>query len=192
VFIQQGQSPTVIQAFNGCAVPLSATGTCAAFNKVLGFVGDANPDYQMGFTNDFHVGAFSLTSLLDWRKGGDVINLTNNYYDGGLGADTLAGAARLAQLAAGKAPYVEDATFVKLREITLGYDVPTAISNRLLQGHAQGLRLEFSGRNLKTWTKYTGLDPEVSNFSNQAVGRIQDVTPYPPWKSFFFSLNTTF
>jgi TonB-linked SusC/RagA family outer membrane protein len=192
VFIQQGQSPTVIQAFDGCAVPLSATGTCASFNKILGFVGDANPDYQMGFSNDFHFGAFSLTSLLDWRKGGDVINLTNNYFDGGLGADTAKGNARLALLAAGKAPYVEDATFVKLREVTLGYDLPAAFTNKVLQGRAQNLRLEFSGRNLKTWTKYTGLDPEVSNFSNQAIGRIQDVTPYPPWRSFFFSINTSF
>ena len=88
--------------------------------------------------------------------------------------------------------YVENSGFVKLREVTLGYDVPSAFANRLLQGKAQNLRLELSGRNLKTWTKYTGLDPEVSNFSNQAVGRIQDVTPYPPWRSFFFSINTTF
>jgi TonB-linked SusC/RagA family outer membrane protein len=192
VFIQQGQSPTVIQAFNGCKVPLAATGTCASFNKVLGFVGDANPDYQMGFSNDFKFGSFSLTSLIDWRKGGDVINLTNNYYDGGLGADTAKGNARLAVLAAGGPAYVEDATFVKLREVTLGYDVPVSVANRLFQGHAQNVRLELSGRNLKVWTKYTGLDPEVSNFSNQAIGRIQDVTPYPPWKSFFFSINTSF
>ena len=191
VFIQQGQSPTVIQAFNGCAVPL-VNGACASFNKVLGFVGDANPDYQMGFSNDFKFGAFSLTSLLDWRKGGDVINLTNNYFDGGLGSDTAKANARLAVLAAGGPAYVEDATFVKLREVTIGFDVPTAMANKLLQGHAQNLRLEFSGRNLKTWTKYTGLDPEVSNFSNQAIGRIQDVTPYPPWRSFFFSVNTSF
>jgi hypothetical protein len=109
-----------------------------------------------------------------------------------LGADTTAANARLAGLAAGQPVYVENSGFVKLREVTLGYDVPSAFANRLLQGHAQNLRLELSGRNLKTWTKYTGLDPEVSNFSNQAVGRIQDVTPYPPWRSFFFSINTTF
>ena len=147
----------------------------------------------MGFSNDFHFGPISLTSLFDWRKGGHGINLTNNYFDGSnLFADTLASAARLAGLAAGQPVYVENSGFVKLREVTLGYDVPSTFANRLLQGKAQNLRLELSGRNLKTWTKYTGLDPEVSNFSNQAVGRIQDVTPYPPWKSFFFSINTTF
>jgi TonB-linked SusC/RagA family outer membrane protein len=192
VFIQQGQSPTVIQSFVGCSVALSATGSCASANKIIGFVGDAAPDYQMGFSNDFHIGAFSLTSLIDWRKGGHGINLTNNYFDGGLIADTAAGNARLAGLKAGLPVYVENTGFVKLREITLGYQVPQSFASRLMAGHARDLRLELSGRNLKTWTKYTGLDPEVSNFSNQAVGRIQDVTPYPPWKSFFFSLNTTF
>ena len=192
VFIQEGQSPTVIQAFVGCSIPLSASGSCPSASKTLGFAGDALPDYQMGFSNDFRFGAFSLSSLLDWRKGGHNINLTNNYFDGGLIADTAAGNARLAGLAAGKPVYVENSGFVKIREITLGFDVPQAMATKLLQGRARNVRLEFSGRNLKTWTKYTGLDPEVSNFSNQAVGRIQDVTPYPPWKSFFFSVNTTF
>ena len=100
--------------------------------------------------------------------------------------------ARLAARDSGFAAFVENSGFVKLREITLGYQVPEAFANKLLAGHSKNLRLELSGRNLHTWTKYTGLDPEVSNFSNQAVGRIQDVTPYPPWRSFFFSINTTF
>ena len=39
------------------------------------------------------------------------------------------------------------------------------------------------------WTKYPGLDPDVSNFSNQLVGRGQDVTPYPPTRSFFLSVD---
>jgi len=193
VFIQQGQSPTVIQTFVGCSVPLSATGNCASANKIIGFAGDALPDYQMGFSNDFHLGPVSLTSLVDWRKGGHGINLTNNYFDSGLlFEDTTASIKRLAGLAAGQPVYTENSGFVKIREITLGYQVPEQMASKLLAGHSKNLRLELSGRNLHTWTKYTGLDPEVSNFSNQAVGRIQDVTPYPPWKSFFFSINTTF
>jgi hypothetical protein len=57
---------------------------------------------------------------------------------------------------------------------------------------AQDLRLELSGRNLKTWTNYTGYDPEVSNFGNAPIGRTQDVTPYPPSRQFYVSLNATF
>ena len=88
--------------------------------------------------------------------------------------------------------YVEDAGFVKLRELTFSYQLPTALTSRLFNGRAQSARVEFSGRNLITWTDYTGLDPEVSNFSNVALGRIQDVTPYPPSRSFFFSINANF
>ena len=88
--------------------------------------------------------------------------------------------------------WVENTGFVKIREMTLGYDLPSAMASRLFQGHAQNARIEISGRNLKTWTKYTGLDPEVSNFGNQPLGRFQDVTPYPPSRAWYLTINTTF
>ncbi len=88
--------------------------------------------------------------------------------------------------------YVESTAFVKLREVRLSYEMPNALVSRLFNGRAQGARIELSGRNLKTWTDYTGLDPEVSNFGNGALGRIQDVTPYPPSRTYYFSINTTF
>lgn len=199
VFIEKGRSPTVIQAINSCAVdvaPRSASapfgGSCPAASRVLSFVGDAMPDFTMGFSNDFTFGPLRLASLFDWRKGGDVVNLTNNYFDGGLLADTATGNVRITAFRAGKAVYVEDASFVKLRELTLSYQLPSGLTQRLFNGRAEQARIEFSGRNLLTWTDYTGLDPEVSNFSNVALGRIQDVTPYPPSRGFFFSINTTF
>ena len=81
---------------------------------------------------------------------------------------------------------------MKLREVTLGYELPSVLTRNAFGGRAQNVRLELSGRNLKTWTKYTGLDPEVSNFGNQPLGRFQDVTPYPPSRQFFFSLSSSF
>jgi hypothetical protein len=61
-----------------------------------------------------------------------------------------------------------------------------------MRGTGNDLRVELSGRNLKTWTRYSGYDPEVSNFGNQALGRIQDVTPFPPSRTFFLSLVGSF
>jgi len=62
------------------------------------------------------IGPVRLTGLLEWRKGGDVVNLTNNYFDSSnLAADTLASAKRLAEFNAAQHPYVENAGFVKLR-----------------------------------------------------------------------------
>jgi outer membrane receptor protein involved in Fe transport len=190
-FIEKGQSPSVIQAVNSCK-QLSAAGTCAAADRVLEFVGDALPDFTMGFNNDVGFGPLRLSTLVDWRHGSKGVDLTLNYFDGGLLADSAAGNQRVRDFGAGKAVYVESTAFVKIREIRLAYEMPAALTSRLFNGRAQSARLEVSGRNLKTWTDYKGLDPEVSNFGNGALGRIQDVTPYPPSRTFYFSINATF
>ena len=192
-FVQQGQLITVMQAVNGCTA-LNAAGTaCPSANRVLTFIGNSAPDYEMGFTNDFSFGPLRLSSLVDWRKGGLGVNLTNDYFYGsGLAKDTALAARQLSNFAKGIDVWAENTGFVKLRELTLGYELPAAMASRLFNGHAENARLELSGRNLATWTKYTGLDPEVSNFGNQALGRFQDVTPYPPSRQFYLTIATTF
>jgi TonB-linked SusC/RagA family outer membrane protein len=211
--IEQGFSPTQTMVFWGfdstfangargsAGCPIGAPpATCGAYVSRARHelhAGDSNPDYQMGFSNDFTFGPLKLATLVDWRKGGKTANLTRNYFDsnliGGAWADTAGTRQRynVDFLRNGYGVYLEDAGFVKIREITLSYTVPQSFANSLLRG-ARDVRLEVSGRNLKTWTKYTGLDPEVSNFGNVSVGRIQDVTPYPPSRSFFFSIATDF
>ena len=192
-FVQQGQLITVMQAVNGCTA-LNAAGTaCPSANRVLTFIGNSAPDYEMGFTNDFSFGPLRLSSLVDWRKGGLGVNLTNDYFYGsGLAKDTALAARQLSNFAKGIDVWAENTGFVKLRELTLGYELPAGMASRLFNGHAENARIELSGRNLATWTKYTGLDPEVSNFGNQALGRFQDVTPYPPSRQFFLTIATTF
>ncbi len=186
--IAVGQSATQIVVFDGF-IPGTRTR-----REVT--IGDQNPDFQMGFSNDFTLGKLTLSSLLDWRKGGYAVNLTANYFDGNLAgsnlADTLASQKRFGSFLAGNPVYAEHASFAKLRELTLSYDLGESFAHRMFGGHAKDLRLEASGHNLYTWTKYTGFDPEVSNFGNAAIGRTQDVTPYPPSRQFFISLNATF
>jgi hypothetical protein len=151
----------------------------------------------MGFSNDFTFGPLKLATLVDWRKGGRTANLTRLYFDGNLPGGNWADTAGTRQrynvdfLKNGYGVYLENSGFVKIREITLSYTVPQSFANVFVRG-GRDVRLELSGRNLKTWTKYTGLDPEVSNFGNVSVGRIQDVTPYPPSRSYFFSIATDF
>jgi hypothetical protein len=189
--IEQGKSPTQIYIQIGCNVALSASGGCSS--KKYGISGDYQPDFQMGFSNDLDYGPLRFTSLFDWRKGGKASNLTNIYFDGsGLAADQAASTARFAAYRAGLPVYAENATFLKLREITVSYGLPQSLSTTLFRGQAQDVRLEFSGRNLKTWTPYTGLDPEVSNFGNTNIRQAQDVTPFPPSRQFFFSILANF
>jgi TonB-linked SusC/RagA family outer membrane protein len=194
-YVCNGYSPSTVQARDGFdsvfvgGVDKSRTRHLTAFESA--------PKFTMGFSNEFNIGAVRLYGLLDWHKGGKIANLTNAYFDPvtndnlGFLADTAASHARNIYINTNGGSYLEDAGFVKLREISVSYLLPrTVISN--LFAAAQDVRLEVSGRNLKTWTSYTGYDPEVSNFSNQNIGRIQDVTPYPPSRSVFVSLSANF
>lgn len=191
-FTKQGQLVTVLQAVSGCTA-LNAAGTaCPSANRITRFIGNSAPDYIMNFSNDFNIGHVRLSSLFEWKKGGLGANLTNNYFDGGLLADTAVGNKRIRDFALGIPVYVENNGFVKLREITAGYELPAALTNRLFNGRASAATIELSGRNLATWTKYTGLDPEVSNFGNQPLGQFQDVTPFPPSRLFYLTVRTTF
>jgi TonB-linked SusC/RagA family outer membrane protein len=160
-----------------------------------GVVGDASPDFQMSFSSDLTYQAFSLGFLLDWKQGGDNINLTEFLYD--LAQNSVdyleAGQQRFADWGAGHTQvYVQDASYLKLREITLAYNLPDKITRSLFGGSARYVRLTVSGRNLLRFTGYRGLDPEVSNFSNQAIVRNIDVAPFPPSKSFFFGFDLGF
>jgi hypothetical protein len=141
--------------------------------------------------------------LWDWKQGGDIINLTEFLYDAGQNSvdydivpagDTIgAGALRQARFNSGETKvYVQDGTYLKLREVTLAYNLPEGFTRRLFGSSVRYARLSLAGRNLLRFTGYRGLDPEVSNFGNQAIVRNIDVAPFPPSRSFFFSIDLGF
>ncbi len=193
--IEVGYSPTQIVSFRGYDSTF-VNGKYVSRTRHEVHIGDQAPDFQMGFTNSLTLGKVHLSTLVDWRKGGYVVNLSDlllsGNLPGGVLADTAGSQARLTDYVRGNPAYVQHASFAKLREVTLSYDLSDAISRQLFRGTAQNARIELSGRNLYTWTNYIGLDPEVSNFGNAAIGRSQDVTPYPPSRQFFLSLSATF
>jgi hypothetical protein len=80
---------------------------------------------------------------------------------------------------------------MKLRELTLSLDLPETMVARFGRG-VRTAELSLSGRNLWTHTNYTGMDPEVSNFGNQPIGRNIDVAPFPPSRSFWVSVSLGF
>jgi hypothetical protein len=156
--------------------------------------GDANPDFKMAFANDVTWRDFNFYMLWDWQKGGDIINLANLISD--LAATTNdfipEGQQRLEALGAGiGTAFVEDASFVKLREATLAYEVPSEMVERWWPT-LRRVRVSVSGRDLLTFTDYSGLDPEVSNFGNKPIGRNVDVAPFPPSRSFWLSIDFGF
>ena len=178
-FIQEGHSPSQL------------VGIDSAGNLIQ--MGDALPKYIMTFSSDFGIGPVHLYGLVDWHHGGNAVNLTQALYDlNGTSGDTAAAAIRAGDFINGITGYIQPAGFVKLREVTLSYELPPSLVHSMFGDAATSVRLEASGRNLVTWTKYGGLDPEVSNFGNQNINRGQDVAPYPPSRSFFFTVGVDF
>jgi TonB-dependent starch-binding outer membrane protein SusC len=152
-------------------------------------VGDGEPDFRVGWSNVINVGDFTFSALLDWQQGSKVINLTRLLYDASANSpDVEAASMRITSFSNGDPrPYIEDATFLKVREISASYTLPKSLLTQLRP--LQTLQLSLSARNVLTFTNYTGLDPEVSNFGGQPIGRNYDVGPYPPSRTFWFSLT---
>ena len=76
-----GQPNGVVSVFDG----RNADGT-----RHEVFLGPAEPDFQMGFSNDVSVGPFRVSAMLDWHKGGWNANLTNSYFDSNIPGGSLA------------------------------------------------------------------------------------------------------
>ena len=91
--------------------------------------------------------------------------------------------------------YYQDATYLKLREVTLGYELPRAITQRIWS-RAQSARLQASGRNLYWWTDFRGGDPEAENFGAGnvpgSVQRNRELAAYPASRQFWLNLNVEF
>ncbi len=156
-------------------------------------VGDGQPSYVMSFSNALTFAGVRVSGLVDWYRGVSVSNLTNEEFDFGprLLADTALEARRFQQFLTGAASYVEPASFVKVRELAISYQLPRAWVDRLPGGRITSFRLALAGRNLFHWygSRYTGMDPEVTFATGQNVGRGVEITPYPPAASYFLSLD---
>jgi TonB-linked SusC/RagA family outer membrane protein len=85
--------------------------------------------------------------------------------------------------------WIEDGSYVRLKNLTLGYTLPTALLSKARVG---SLRVYVSGQNLLTWTDYSGYDPEVAAdpFSSTSLGR--DFGVYPQSRTYTVGLNATF
>jgi TonB-dependent starch-binding outer membrane protein SusC len=181
--VQEGQSAT--QIVGNVARP-DGTGTD------LKKLGDQEPTFRMSFVQAVRWGPFGASALLDWQQGSDAINLTRLLYDSAANSPDFvsAGMQRLTDWRGNAGVYIEEVTFLKLRELAFSYE----ITSRWLAyaGPLKTLRLALSGRNLLTFTSYSGLDPEVSNFGNEPIARNIDVAPYPPSRSYWFTVNAGF
>jgi TonB-dependent starch-binding outer membrane protein SusC len=146
-------------------------------------MGDPNPLFNMSFINDFSFRDMILLNVqFDWVNGNHVYNQTKSWmYRDGIHSDYANPITINGQTGAWTAFYrgvyqaganngtkdyfYEDASFVRLRNIGLRAN----ISKMFPRIPFRNLELQISGRNLLTWTKYTGMDPEVSSGQTQGA-----------------------
>ncbi len=140
---------------------------------------------------------FRVYGLLDGRFGNKLDNSTEGFRCGfGICRGRRDPTASHAQQAAAIANvfygletgFFEDAGFVKLREVSLTYIAPAQWASRI---GANALSFTLTGRNLATWTDYTGVDPEL-NTSGQTNFNTADFLTQPPVRYFIARVNVTF
>lgn len=87
--------------------------------------------------------------------------------------------------------YVEDASYIRLKNISLGYTFDSKVLKKL---HLQSLRVYCNLQNICTWTKYKGYDPEVGASTQDSSGLVYglDYGRYPSPKVYSFGLNVSF
>jgi hypothetical protein len=165
-------------------------------------MGDGSPDYTMGLANEVRWKALSVYALLDRQKGGMVAAGTWRHYDlGGNSRDfdvmtpsgERLGDQRVRAYRNVTRIYYQDASYWKLREVTLGVNIPPSLMRRLFSG-ARDVQLTMSGRNLLWWTDYRGGDPDYSNFGagNDNLQRNRELAAYPSSRSFWLNVNVGF
>ena len=176
-------------------------------------IGHGLPIHTGGFTNNFEWKGFDLSIFFQWSYGNDVINYNrarlesldgrhlnqlstvknhwtprttladNTVVEGNYTNYLWAVNRGLSNIHTSRE--VEDASFLRLKNVQLGYRFPNKVLKRL---HLSSLRMYISAQNLYTWTSYTGYDPEVST-RNSAMTRGFDYSAYPKAKTFTFGVE---
>ena len=155
-------------------------GTCNdSLNKVIG---DPNPKFLGSLLNEFTLGGkLRFRVLLDGVFGNDIMNLSTRAQNAGVASNSKEYERELLPYGdPRKLPptynsrtqgifeyWIEDGSFVKLRELSASYSLNTPTVRRVFR---DGIDLTVSGRNLAVWTNYSGYDPEINLFGTNAGG----------------------
>ncbi|MDR2272293.1 MAG: TonB-dependent receptor [Sphingobacterium sp.] len=183
----------------------------------MAVIGNATPKFFYGMTNDFSYKNFNFSFFLQGVQGNDILNATRIYTEGmweprNQSATVLNRWSPTNKNSTMPRPdlnntednyntqissrFVEKGSYLRLKSLTLGYTIPKQI---LEKWKINKLRFYVTGENLLTFTKYSGLDPEVSMYggTNQATVSSNmspgiDFGTSPQARTFVVGLNLTF
>lgn len=171
-------------------------------------VGDANPDFFGGLTNTLKYKGIDLSFFWQFSYGNEQLNFTRFFMEHGGSRGTNFTTSQLgrwqqpgditdiprmsaANYASDLRPsrFVEDGSYLRLKNISLGYKLPTNITEALKVSSA---RVYVSGQNLITITNYTGLDPEVTATADTALTQGVEFFTTPSPKTIMAGINLSF
>ncbi|WP_353196199.1 TonB-dependent receptor [Parapedobacter defluvii] len=167
-------------------------------------IGNPNPKHFGGLSNNFTYKGFDLNVFFQWSYGNDVFNANRLVFEGHGGVMqnlfasyenrwTPENPNNEYYRSNGWGPYayssrvVEDASFVRLKTVALGYNLPPRLTRSI---RLTNVRAYVSAQNLYTWSSYQGLDPEVSA-RHSALTPGFDYSVYPRARTITFGLNVS-
>ena len=175
-------------------------------------IGSPHPDFTYGFSANAGYAGFDFGMDFQGVQGGDIFNATKYYLDGGFlgsnlsprrldtwspdntGSDqpTDAGWYQGKSGVAVHSGYLEDASYLRLKNITLGYTLPQQYVEKI---KLNKLRVYGQIQNAITWTKYSGFDPEIGtnktlNYNGPEFAI--DRGAYPQARTILFGVNIEF
>ena len=168
-------------------------------------IGDPNPLFTGGFTNNLMYGPFELNLFIQFSYGNDIFNATRIFIEAMKGPDNQS----VAILDRWRQPgdvtdiprasendpnannrissrFVEDGSYARLKNLTFSYNVKRQWVQRI---GIQSARIFFTGANLITVTNYSGMDPEVNYRGDSNLLRATDFFTYPQARTYTFGIN---
>lgn len=186
-------------------------------SKDISVIGNSFPKFIFGWNNNFSYKNFDISVLLQGTAGnklfnvlrirldapneGTSTNLLKRWTPENQDTDVPAIIEEKVREAAGlvnkinigyderSSRWVEDASYLRVKTIMLGYTFSTALLNRI---HFKSMRVFISGTNLFTFTRYSGYDPEVSAYNDNDAQIGVDYSGYPQSKTVNAGINISF
>jgi TonB-linked SusC/RagA family outer membrane protein len=184
---------------------LNADGLINSLDRTV--IGNGNPIHIGGFSNNFSYKGFELNVFFQWSYGNQMYNANRLLLEGNdtqreymnqfasyINRWTPENQTNENFRAGGQGPpthssrVIEDGSYLRLKTLSLTYNIP---QNYIRKAHIKQLSVNVSAQNLFTWTKYSGLDPEIS-VRNSVLTPGFDFSAYPQAKTTVFGISATF
>jgi TonB-linked SusC/RagA family outer membrane protein len=167
------------------------------------YIGDPNPDFTFGLTNTFSWKNLSLNIFLQGSYGNDIFNAskvdmegmydlrnqTTRVLDRWRTPGQVTDVPKANFYIEPSSYFIEDGSYLRVKDVTLAYNFTGAFLKKI---GISRLQPYFTAQNLLTWTKYSGMDPEVNQWGNDGAVQGIDWGTYPHSRTFVFGINLEF